>query len=148
MFDTIQRESQALHDGVVHARNGGEALRAIVRETVHAFGSRLDDFRLAFLHPQVAGPNAVQLGAEQLERIRPLNDLAYKDAAKMLTDEWKHARGRSGVEPRLMVFLANVAALGVLTMKGLVESLGDPLLYSDEQLIEALARVFEAASSP
>lgn len=47
-----------------------------------------------------------------------------------------------------MVFLANVAALGILTMKGLVESFGVPLLYSDEQLIDALARVFDAAAAP
>jgi hypothetical protein len=47
-----------------------------------------------------------------------------------------------------MVFLANVAAVGILTMKGMVESLRDPLLYSDEQLIEGLARIFEAAATP
>jgi hypothetical protein len=47
-----------------------------------------------------------------------------------------------------MVFLANVAALGILTMKGMVEHLGDPLLYSDEELIDALARIFEAAAAP
>jgi AcrR family transcriptional regulator len=148
MFDTIERESRALHDGVAQSKNGGEALRAIIRETVGAFSDRLDDFRLAFLHPQVAGPGAVRIGAEQLARIRPLNDLAYKGAAKMLSEESKHGRSRAGVDPRLMVFLANVAAMGILTMKGLVESFGDPLLYSDEQLIDALARIFEAAAVP
>jgi hypothetical protein len=30
----------------------------------------------------------------------------------------------------------------------MVEAVGDPLLYSDEQLIDALARVFEAAAAP
>ena len=39
-------------------------------------------------------------------------------------------------------------ALGVLTMKGLVESFDDPLRYSDDELIDALARVFEAAARP
>lgn len=47
-----------------------------------------------------------------------------------------------------VAFLANVAAVGILTMKGMVESVGDPLLYSDDQLIEALARIFEAAAAP
>jgi AcrR family transcriptional regulator len=147
MFDTIEREARAVHDGVAQATNGGEALRAIVRETVGTFSARLDDFRLAILHPQVAGPGAFRMSKEQLDRIRPLNDLAYKGAAKMLGEEWKHARGRAGIDPRLMVFLANVAAFGVLTMKGLVESFGDPLLYSDEQLIDGLARIFEAAAA-
>ncbi|HEX4340631.1 MAG TPA: helix-turn-helix domain-containing protein [Polyangiaceae bacterium] len=148
MFDTYAREAQALNDGVAQARNGGEALRAIVRETVRAFGPKLEDFRLAFLQPQVAGPNAISIGPAELERLRPLNDLSYKGATKLLGEEWKHARGRAGVEPRLTVFLAHVAALGILTMKGLVESFGDPLLYSDEQLVEGLSRIFEAASAP
>ena len=47
-----------------------------------------------------------------------------------------------------MAFLANLAAVGVLTMKGLVENFGDPLLYSDEQLIAARTRIFEAAATP
>jgi AcrR family transcriptional regulator len=148
MFATIEREARALHDGVARAENGGDALRAIIRETVTSFASGLDDFRLAFLHPQVAGAGGVRFGADQLARIRPLNDLGYKGAAQMLAAEWKHGRGRAGVEPRMMVFLANVAAMGILTMKGLVESFGDPLLYSDEQLIDGLARIFEAAARP
>ena len=32
--------------------------------------------------------------------------------------------------------------------EGLVETFGDPLLYSDEQLIEGFAQIFEAASAP
>lgn len=146
VYEIIQREAQALHDGVTRAKNGGEALRAIVRETVNAFGPRMDDFRLAFLHPQVSAQGTVKIAAEQLARIRPLNDLSYKSAEKMLEADWKGRRGRAGVDPRLMVFLANVAALGILTMKGLVEGFGDPLVYSDEQLIDALARIFEAAA--
>jgi hypothetical protein len=48
----------------------------------------------------------------------------------------------------MMAFLANLAAVGLLTMKGLVESFGDPLIYSDDELIEAFARLFEAAAAP
>jgi len=112
------------------------------------FPARMDDFRLTFMHGQVAGSSAVRFGADQFARIRPLNELAYAGATATLAKEWKHARGRAGVEPRLMVFLANVAAVGILTVKGMVESLGDPLLYSDEQLIEGLAQIFEAAATP
>jgi AcrR family transcriptional regulator len=148
MYATFERQARNLHESVEKAKHGRDALRAIVRETITTFGANLDDFRLALLHPQVAGPGTVRVGAEQLARIRPLNELSYAGTAKMLSTEWKNGRGRAGVEPRIMVFLANVAALGVLTMKGLVESFGDPLLYSDEQLIDALSRIFEAAAEP
>ncbi len=148
IFGVLEAQSRAVHDAVLEAKSGGDALRAIVRETVHIYASRMDDFRLAFLHGQVARPGSVSLGAEQFARLRPLNDLTYAGAAKRLSEDWKHGRGRANVEPRLMAFLANIAAIGALTLKGIVESVGDPLLYSDEQLIEGLARIFGAAAAP
>lgn len=46
-----------------------------------------------------------------------------------------------------MAFLAHLAAIGILTMKGMVESLDDPLLYTDAQLVEGFARILEAAAA-
>jgi len=148
IYGVVAGQSQAVHDAVDNAKDGGDALRAIIRETVHTFATRMDDFRLTFLQSQVAGPAAVSLGAEQFARLRPLNDLAFAGAAKKLAEERKLHPARARVEPRLMAFLANIAAIGLLTMKGMVENHGDPLLYSDEQLIEGLARIFEAAAAP
>jgi AcrR family transcriptional regulator len=147
MFDVLTTQSQAVHDSVAKAKNGGDALGAIVRETVHTFASRLDDFRLTFLLTQVA-PGAVNVGAEQLAKLRPLNDLAFDGAAKLLAKDWKGRHGRARVEPRMMAFMASLAAIGLLTMKGVVESFGDPLRYSDEELVEAFGRIFAAAAMP
>lgn len=126
MFDSVERNAKAIREGVSKASSGGEAVRAIVRETVGTFGPHLDDFRLAFLHPQVAS-GAVRIGAEQLARLRPLNDIAYKGAAKLLSEDRARHPGRADVDPRLMVFLANVAALGVLTMKALERAPAMPI---------------------
>jgi hypothetical protein len=115
---------------------------------VSVFAPRLDDFRLAFLHGQVAGQGTVHFDDTQFARIRPLNDLWFAGAAQKLAAEHRGRRGRARVEPRLLAFLAYVSAIGLLTMKGMVESVDDPLLYSDEQLVEGLARVFEAAAAP
>lgn len=149
VFSTFEQHARAIQSAVRGSSGGGDALRAIIRETIQWFAPRLDDFRLVFLHNQVAGPDAVKIGADSLARIRPLNDIAFSDATHKLADGWKKAgKGRARVEPRMMAFLANVAALGILTMKGMVEAVGDPLLYSDDQLIDGLARVFEAAAAP
>lgn len=148
MYVNLEMQTNAIRDAVAQAGDGGEAVAAIVRETVRCYAPRLDDFRLTFLHAQVAKPGTVSVPAEEFARIRPLNDVAYGGTAKLLADEWKTAPGRAGVEPRLMAFLAGVAAVGLLTMKGLVESVGDPLAYSDEQLTEGLARIFAAAARP
>lgn len=123
--------------------NGPAALAAIIRTTVEGYAPQMDDFRLAFLLGQVSNASGLQVSSEQFERIRPINDLVLGGAARKL-----QANGqRSVVEPRLLAFLASVSALGLLTMKGLVESHGDPLLYSDEQLVEALSRIFTTAAS-
>lgn len=148
MFQNLELQTSAVHAAVAEARDGGEALGAIVRETVGSFAPRLDDFRLTFLHAQVAKAGSVQVSPGELERIHSLNDVAFAGAASKLTDDWKKARGRARVEPRMMAFLASVAAIGLLTMKGLVESVGDPLRYSDAELTEGLARIFEAAAKP
>jgi len=141
---SLQAQAQRLHDAVEETAGGPQALRAIIAETVRMHAQRMDDFRLSYLHPQLA-PDAVRVGPDQLARVRPLNELSYAGAARRLAEG---PRGRAGVDPRLMAFLANVAAMGVVMMKGLVESFDDPLRYSDEELIEALARIFEAAAEP
>jgi AcrR family transcriptional regulator len=146
MFGLMEGQAQAIHDAVEQTDGGAAALRAIIRETFATFAARLDDFRLVFLHGPVAGPGAVHLAAQHFARIRPLNDLAYAGAARRLAAERKRRRPRAAVDPRLMAFLANLAAVGVLTFKGMVESVGDPLRYSDDELVEGLARIFEAAA--
>ena len=144
----LESHAQAVHAATAKARDGGDALGAIVRETAQAFAPRLDDFRLAFMLGQVASPGSVHFDEAQFKRIRPLNDLCFASTAKLLADERRTQPGRARVEPRLMAFLAYLAAIGMLTMKGMVESLDDPLAWSDEQLIEGFARVFEAAAAP
>jgi hypothetical protein len=47
--------------------------------------------------------------------------------------------GSSGSETELPW----ISAIGLLTVKGMVESLEDPLIYSDDQLIEGLARCIQ-----
>lgn len=148
MFGTFHAQAQSAHDAVESAKNGGEALAALIRDSVQTFAAHLDDFRLLFLQGQLIKPGSVRLTPEQFAKLRPLNDLLYAGATKRLAEEWKTSRARARVEPRLMVFLAHCSAIGLLTMKGLVESFGDPLLYSDEQLIEGLSRIFESAAEP
>jgi AcrR family transcriptional regulator len=148
VYGTLAAQAQGIHDAVADTDDGGQALRAIIRETVRGYAAQLDDFRLIYLHGQVAAPGALRWDSTQFERIRPLNDLSFAGAAKKLSDQRKERPGRAKVEPRLMAFLAQLAAIGVLTMKGMVERMDDPLLYSDEQLIEGLGRIFEAAAAP
>jgi AcrR family transcriptional regulator len=147
VFEVIANHARTIHEAVEKTESGGAALGAIVRESFAVFSPRLDDFRLAFLHAQVAGKGTVHFDESQFAHVRPLNDLWFEGAAKKLRGQRRKQGSPAPVEPRLMAFLAYCAAIGVLTMKGMVESLDDPLLYSDEQLVEGLARIFEAAAA-
>jgi AcrR family transcriptional regulator len=148
IFGVMENHAAAIKALAAEAANGSAALNAILRGTFSSFANRLDDFRLAFLHGQVAGKDAVHFDPAQFARIRPLNELIFGDSARKLADDLRKRSSRARVEPRLMAFLAYTSALGLLTMKGMVESVEDPLLYPDEQLIEGLARIFAAAAAP
>lgn len=142
VFGIWEGQAQRVKGAVDQAETGSDALAAVIRHTVECFAPQMDDFRLAYLLGQVSGSSSLVLSPEQFERIRPVNDTLFAGAAGKLAEA-----GPSGVvEPRLFAFLAFASALGLLTMKGLVESLGDPLLYSDEQLVEGLSRIFTAAA--
>lgn len=139
VFSTLEGQAKAVQAAVANAESGGEALAAIVRETVQAYASKMDDFRLAFMFGQVAGTAGVQWSPEQFARIRPLNEMILGGADALIA---KAKPDGGKVEPRLLAFLAYVSALGLLTMKGMVESLGDPLIYHDEELIDGFAQLF------
>ncbi len=144
VFSALEGHAHAVNTAVEKSDDGASALGAIIRETVTSFAPNMDDFRLAFMLGQVTTSGGVDISDEQFARIRPLNDLMLGRASKLLAgaQDGKAA----GVEPRLLAFLAYLSAIGLLTMKGMVESQGDPLRYSDEQLIEALAKVFAKAA--
>ena len=146
MYGVLQGHAQAVHDAVEGARDGADALGILIRQSVEEFAPKLEDFRLAFLNGQVASPGSVHFDEAQFARIRPLNDLWLAGTAKKLAEDRDKRAAHAPVEPRLMAFLAYLAALGMLTMKGMVESLDDPLLYSDDQMIEGFAKIFAAAA--
>lgn len=140
VFGALQEHAEKVQAAVADAKTGPDALGAMIRETVGAYAPQMDDFRLAYLLGQVS--SGLQMAPEQFERIRPLNDMLLARTSHMLADEG----GKGVVEPRLLTFLALVSAIGLLTMKGLVESQGDPLVYSDEQMVEGLAKIFAKAA--
>ncbi len=145
VYAAVERHAQTVEDAMSRVGTGRDALRAIIAETVGSFAAQIDDFRLIFLLGQTTGGGTLRWSDEQFARLRPLNDLILAPAAKLLGAEQKKRPGSAPVEPRLMAFLAYLSAVGVLTMKGMVEQVNDPLVFSDEQLIDGLSRVFEAA---
>jgi AcrR family transcriptional regulator len=147
VFAALRLHAERVQTAVEATDTGPAALGAVIRHTVEAYSGQMDDFRLAFLLGQVSSSTHMQLSGEQLTRIRPLNDMLLAGATRLLAEGKSTGQESGKVEPRLLSFLAFLSAIGLLTMKGLVESQGDPLLYSDDQLIEALSAIFARAAS-
>ena len=99
VYGNLQSQAQAVHDAVESTTTGTDALEAMLRASVRVFASRLDDFRLAFLHGQVAGQGAVHFDAQQFARIRPLNELWFAGAAKRLASDRKRRPRASTSRP-------------------------------------------------
>jgi AcrR family transcriptional regulator len=146
VYGVLERHVKTVRDAVEAADDAEAALRGIVGETVDHFATRLDDFRLAFMYGQVATAGEVAVSQEQLARLRPLNDMLLAGAAERLGAQGDGSDEAYRVAPRKLAFLAYLAALGILTMKGIADRFGDPLLYSDEELTEALVGVLDAGS--
>lgn len=147
VFAALRLHAERVQTAVEATDTGPAALGAVIRHTVEAYSSQMDDFRLAFLLGQVSSSTHMQMSPDQLTRIRPLNDMLLAGATRLLAEGKSTGQESGRVEPRLLSFLAFLSAIGLLTMKGLVESQGDPLLYSDDQLIEALTSIFARAAS-
>jgi AcrR family transcriptional regulator len=133
--------AEAIGEAVARAPDGPAALAAIIEATVAHYQGRLDLFRLVTQKVQDYEHGA--LSAAHRERLRPLNERMYAEAARKLST----CRLPPGSDPRRLAFSAHVSALGLLTMKSLAERFDDPLRHSDRNLVAEMCGVFRAATS-
>ena len=134
----LEAEAEAVAKVVGEADDAGGALAALAETVFDHYADRIDAFRLAYLYGQVSG-GAEPASAEALEAVRPLNELLYGGVERKL----REAGGAlaDDLDPRRLAFIAHMAAVGLLTMKGLVETYGDPLVHSDDELKRDLVRL-------
>lgn len=148
VIDELVAAAQAVHDASEAAPDGAGALEAIIRAYTAHFLPRLEMFRLVSMF--VPTPEVFRVAPEILARIRPVNDLLYGAAeAKLAADRRNHHRAPRRGDPRAprrLAFAAHLAALGFLTMRAITDSMNDPLLYTDAELVDELCRTFRAAA--
>ena len=149
LFEVVLEEhaaaAEAVHTACARAPDGPSALEALIRATVAHFAGRLDAFRL--ITQQVQFVDAERMDPETLARLRPLNDRSYGVAEEKLRADWRGARGGKRGDARRLVFTAHLAAMGLLTMKALVERFEDPLRHRDDELVAELCGVFRQAAT-
>jgi AcrR family transcriptional regulator len=136
--------AEAVDAAVARAADGPSALEAIIKAYVGYFAPRLELFRLSTQHFQLVDRDLAK--PEELQAIRPLNDLMYGRAERLLADEQRRGLLPKSASPRRMAFSAHLSAMGMLAMKAMVERFGDPLIHSDDALVTELCAVFRRAS--
>jgi AcrR family transcriptional regulator len=143
VIDELVSVAEAVNQAALAAPDGAGALEAIIRTYCAHFLPRLEMHRLVTMF--VPTPDAFRTSPEVLARIRPVNDLMYGAAEAKLSVE-RRPKKHDPRAPRRLAFAAHLAALGLLTMRAITDSMKDPLLYSDAELVDELVRTYRAAA--
>lgn len=135
----LTRSASAVAEAVNQVKSGADAIEALLRTYFNAFANRIRLFQLS--HTALPFFDFKKMmSADNLVRIRPLNDLLYAGAAQRL-----HADSNGALslgEARRLAFVAYTSVVGLLSMKALVESADDPLVHNDTEMIDTLVSVY------
>lgn len=148
LFELIVRElfeeARLVQAAVEDTESGADAVEQLMRTVFERYRERLDLFKLVYKFHRSSDQQAL-VGAEQLERIRPVNDIMYGGAEARLRADQRRGTFPKQRDPRLFVFNAHMAVIGILSMKSLVEEASDPLLHGDAALIDDICQTFRDA---
>lgn len=136
VLEELLASAEAVHRACVAAPDGDAALEALIRTYVGHFLPRLELHRLVTMQTAAA---EYQLTPAQLERIRPVNDLLYGEAARKVVAQRRRRDPRAA---RRLAFTAHLAAMGLLAMRAITAASNDPLRYRDDELVDDLCRTF------
>ena len=141
----LESHAEAVGEAIANAATGADAVAALIRASADHYGARLDQFRLAYLVPQVGTGAATPFTPDMLARLRPFNERMYGAVARKIREDQKAGRVAPSIDGRRLAFLAHTAVLGMLTVEGLVELLDEaPLIHSRYAMVEDLVRTFTA----
>lgn len=136
--------ADAAHAATKAAATAADALEALVRSYVARYAQRLPMFRLA-TQGSLLSPQAARLARQQLDAIRPLNDLMYGPTERKLRAAQRAGRADAALDPRRLAFIAHTSAMGLLTMQLMVSSVDDPLRHPPKALVDELCRTLRSA---
>lgn len=150
LFEVLLREwveSAAEVQAAVEAtESGADAVEQLMRTVFARYRDRLELFMLHYrLGP--GGEFADIVGPEQAERIHPINETLYGGVEARLQADQRRGSFPKGRSPRRFAFTAHMAVVGLLNMKAIAVSAHDPLIHSDEDLIDDLCTTFRHAAT-
>jgi AcrR family transcriptional regulator len=149
LFELLLREwfelATEVQTAVDATESGADAVEQLMRTVFNRYRDHLELFML-FYKMGPGGDFDGMLGPEELERIRPVNELLYGGAEARLRADQRTGGFPKKRDPRRFAFTAHMAVIGLLNMKAIAASADDPLIHSDEDLIDDLCTTFRDAA--
>jgi AcrR family transcriptional regulator len=149
LFELLLREwvesATEVQTAVEKTESGVDAVEQLMRTVFNRYRDRLEIFVL-FFKMGPGGEFEEIIGPEELERIRPINDLLYGGVEARLRADQRTGGFPKKRDPRRFAFTAHMAVIGFLNMKAIAASAKDPLIHSDEDTIEDLCKTFRDAA--
>lgn len=148
LFELLLREwfelATEVKTAVDATANGADAVEQLMRTVFNRYRDHLEIFML-FHKMGPGGDFEGIVGPEQLERIRPVNELLYGGAESRLRADQRSGNFPGKRDPRRFAFTAHMAVIGLLNMKAIVAAADDPLIHNDDDLIDDLCTTFRDA---
>jgi AcrR family transcriptional regulator len=145
IFRSLERHCIAVETAVKKASSGPDALEALIRSAAAYYREHPDEYRLAYLVPQAASKGAVDLDAEDLERIRPINDRIFGSVADKIREDQAAGKVAAAIDGRRLAFVAHTSVLGIITIEGIVKATNDaPLMHAEAAMVNELVLSFRA----
>lgn len=134
-----------VHAAVEKTESGADAVEQLMRTTFERYRRQLGLFMLAFKLTPAPGLQS-SIGAKELELVRPTNELLYGGAERRLRKDQRSGVFPKAWNPRRFAVTSHMAVNGILNMKAMTESFGDPLVHDDDDLIDDICRTFRSAA--
>ena len=141
----LNDEIDALIAAVTDPDSDSGPLGIMIRAFYNHYNNRFDLFRIIYCQSQLFADSNVGIDALTLrEEINPLTRRLFDVLEKQIGTEGQSTTERAKM--RRLAFSAWMAALGLVTMLGVADANNDPLIHSDQDLLDMLVTVFDDAA--
>lgn len=130
---------------VIEAPDFGEqSLGKLIQGFYDHYINRLDAFRTIYCQSQLYSAAGGAIDKDTLhEEIHPRTRHLFDRLEESIAGTSASAAQRR--RTRQLAFTAWTSALGLITMLGVAEAANDPLVHTDQELLDTLSRVFDSA---
>ena len=141
----VDTEIETLIGAIKEVDSGTKSLGTLIRAFYDHYIGRLNAFRFVYCQSQLYSGKGAKLDQDTIQkeinpRTRHLFDVLEVRITGSAASTAEHVRMRK------LAFTAWVSALGLVTMLGVADAVNDPLVHSDEDLLDTMSSVFDDAA--